>query len=144
MKNEDLLKESIQLILNYEARSVVVEIKKYKTLEDIKEKIYELFYPIKNKINIYSNNKNLESLLDQPIGYIFSGKSIANLKMVNVDKLESPHKLVKRFKVSNIIEDVTNVYNRLNFQKGQNKTHISSPNSNNMIKYIIYFFFYIF
>ena len=133
MKNEDLLKESIQLILNYEARSVVVEIKKYKTLEDIKEKIYEIFYPIKNKINIYSNNKNLESLLDQPLGYIFSGKSIVILKIVNVDKLESPHKLVKRFKVSNIIEDVTNVYNRLNLQKGQNKTHISSPNSNNMI-----------
>ena len=74
MKNEDLLKESIQLILNYESRSVIVEFKKYKTLEDIKEKVYDLFYPIKNKINIYSNNKNLEPLLDQQIGYIFSGK----------------------------------------------------------------------
>ena len=104
MKNEDLLKESIQLILNYEARSVIVEFKKYKTLEDVKEKIYDIFYPIKNKINIYSNNKNLEPLLDQPIGYIFAGKSIVNLKIVDMDKIESPYKLVKRFKVSNIIE----------------------------------------
>lgn len=133
MKNEDLLKESIQLILNYEARSVIVEFKKYKTLEDVKEKIYDLFYPIKNQINIYSNNKNLEPLLDQPIGYIFAGKSIVNLKIVDMDKIESPYKLVKRFKVSNIIEDVTNVYNRLNFQKSPNKINISSPNTNNKI-----------
>ena len=133
MKNEDLLKESIQVILNYEARSVIVEFKKYKTLEDVKEKIYDIFYPIKNKINIYSNNKNLEPLLDQPIGYIFAGKSIVNLKIVDMDKIESPYKLVKRFKVSNIIEDVTNVYNRLNFQKSPNKINISSPNTNNKI-----------
>ena len=133
MKNEDLLKESIQLILNYEARSVIVEFKKYKTLEDVKEKIYDIFYPIKNKINIYSNNKNIEPLLDQPIGYIFAGKSIVNLKIVDMDKIESPYKLVKRFKVSNIIEDVTNVYNRLNFQKSPNKINISSPNTNNKI-----------
>ena len=133
MKNEDLLKESIQLILNYEARSVIVEFKKYKTLEDVKEKIYDIFYPIKNQINIYSNNKNLEPLLDQPIGYIFAGKSIVNLKIVDMDKIESPYKLVKRFKVSNIIEDVTNVYNRLNFQKSPNKINISSPNTNNKI-----------
>ena len=133
MKNEDLLKESIQLILNYEARSVIVEFKKYKTLEDVKEKIYDLFYPIKNQINIYSNNKNIEPLLDQPIGYIFAGKSIVNLKIVDMDKIESPYKLVKRFKVSNIIEDVTNVYNRLNFQKSPNKINISSPNTNNKI-----------
>ena len=133
MKNEDLLKESIQLILNYEARSVIVEFKKYKTLEDVKEKIYDIFYPIKNQINIYSNNKNIEPLLDQPIGYIFAGKSIVNLKIVDMDKIESPYKLVKRFKVSNIIEDVTNVYNRLNFQKSPNKINISSPNTNNKI-----------
>ena len=50
-----------------------------------------------------------------------------------MDKIESPYKLVKRFKVSNIIEDVTNVYNRLNFQKSPNKINISSPNINNKI-----------
>ena len=133
MKNEDLLKESIQLILNYESRSVIVEFKKYKTLEDIKEKVYDLFYPIKNKINIYSNNKNLEPLLDQPIGYIFSGKSLVNLKIVNEEINESPYKLVKRYKISNIIEDVTNVYNRLNFHKSPNKMNITSLNNENNI-----------
>jgi len=133
MKNEDLLKESIQLILNYEDRSVVIEAKKYRTLEDIKEKVYDLFYPVKTKIFIYSNNKNLEPLLDQPIGYIFSGKAIVNLKILNEDAIDSPYKLVKRFKVANIIEDVTNVYNRLNFQKSLNKTNITLQNNNNFI-----------
>ena len=84
MKNEDLLKENIQLILNYNERSIVVEMKKYKTLEDVKDKVYDLFYPIKNNINVYLNNKNLEPLIDQPIGYIFSGKSLVNLKVVDV------------------------------------------------------------
>jgi hypothetical protein len=126
MKNEDLLKESIQLILNYEARSVVVEFKKYKTLEDIKEKVYELFYPVKNKISLYLNNKNLEPLIDQPIGYIFSGKSLVNLKVLNEGVIDSPYKLVKRFQDTNIINDVTNVYSRLNFQKSANKTNMAS------------------
>ena len=126
MKNEDLLKESIQIILNYDNGSIVVELKKYKTLEDIKEKVYELFYPVKNKISLYLNNKNLEPLIDQPIGYIFSGKSLVNLKVLNEGVIDSPYKLVKRFQDTNIINDVTNVYSRLNFQKSANKTNMAS------------------
>ena len=30
MKNEDLLKESIHLILNYHGRSIIIKLKKYK------------------------------------------------------------------------------------------------------------------
>ena len=50
MQNEDLLKESIHLTLNYNDHSIVIGQKKYKTLEDIKEKAYDLFYPIKIKL----------------------------------------------------------------------------------------------
>ena len=133
MKNEDLLKENIQLILNYNERSIVVEMKKYKTLEDVKDKVYDLFYPIKNNINIYLNNKNLEPLIDQPIGYIFSGKSLVNLKVVDVGVIDSPYKLVKRFKDQNIINDVTNLYSRINFHKNAGKTNTSSLNSEKSI-----------
>ena len=83
MKNEDLLKESIHLILNYHGRSIIVEFKKYKTLVHVKQKVFDLFFPVKNNINIYSNNKNLEPLVSQPIGYIFSGQSLVNLKVVD-------------------------------------------------------------
>ena len=107
MKNEDLFKESIKLILNYQGRSIVIELKKYKTLDDIKDKVYDLFYPVKNNISIYLNNKNLEPLVNQPIGYIFSGTSLVNLKVVDEGVNDSPYKLVKRYKEPNVINDVT-------------------------------------
>ena len=134
MKNEDLLKENIQLILNYNERSIVIEVKKYKTLEEIKDKVYDLFYPIKNEINIYLNQKNLEPLNDQPVGYVFSGKSIVNLKIIDVGVIDSPYKLVKRFKDPNIINDVTNLYSRLNFQQTNKKFNITSLNNETMDK----------
>ena len=80
MKNEDLLKESIHLILNYHGRSVIVELRKYKTLVHVKQKVFDLFFPVKNNINIYLNNKNLEPLVNQPIGYIFSGQSFSKFE----------------------------------------------------------------
>ena len=128
MQNENLLKESIQLILNYNDHSIVIKQKKYKTLEDIKEKAYELFYPIKKKINIYSNNKNLESFVSQPIGYIFPGQSFANLKIVEIDLKDYQHKILKRFKNPNIINDYTSLYSRLNFQKNDLKKEATSVN----------------
>ena len=128
MKNEDLFKESIKLILNYQGRSIVIELKKYKTLDDIKDKVYDLFYPVKNNISIYLNNKNLEPLVNQPIGYIFSGTSLVNLKVVDEGVNDSPYKLVKRYKEPNVINDVTNVYSRLSFQNIVDKTHITLSN----------------
>ena len=58
MKNEDLLKDSIHLILNYHGRSIVVELKKYKTLVDVKQKVFDLFFPVKHNINVYLKNYN--------------------------------------------------------------------------------------
>ena len=129
MKNEDLLKESIQLFLNYKERSIGIEVKKYKTLDEIKDKVYDLFYPIKNTIHIYLNNKNLEPLIDQPIGYIFSGKSIVYLKIIDVGVIDSPYKLIKRFKDPNIIKDVTDLYSRVNVQNTAGKTNNTSTNN---------------
>ena len=129
MKNEDLLKESIQLFLNYKERSIGIEVKKYKTLDEIKDKVYDLFYPIKNTIHIYLNNKNLEPLIDHPIGYIFSGKSIVYLKIIDVGVIDSPYKLIKRFKDPNIIKDVTDLYSRVNFQNTAGKTNNTSTNN---------------
>ena len=129
MQNEDLLKESIHLTLNYNDHSIVIGQKKYKTLEDIKEKAYDLFYPIKNKINIYSNNKNLESFSTQPIGNIFPGQSLVNLKIVDVGVNDPQQKIIKRFKYPNIINDYTSLYNRINFQKNALKKNPISLNN---------------
>ena len=122
MKNEDLLKDNIHLILNYHGRSIVVELKKYKTLVHIKEKVFELFYPVKNNIHIYSNNKNLETLINQPIGNIFSGKSIVSLKIIDEENTQTPFKLVNRYedtfyRKNNLVSNYSKRYNYENLSK---------------------------
>lgn len=130
MKNEDLLKDSIHLILNYHGRSIVVELKRYKTLVHIKEKVLDLFYPVKNNIYIYSNNKNLEPLINQAIGNIFSGKSIVSLKIIDEENTQTPFKLVNRY------EDTFYRKNNLvsNYSKRYNYENIIKSNSNSISK----------
>ena len=123
MKNEDLLKESINLILNYNGRSVVVELKKYKTLVHVKQKVFDLFFPVKNNINIYLNNKNLDSLMNQPIGYIFSGQSLVNLKIVDEGIIKTPIKVVQKSKNS--------VYTTNKQTTNYNKRYFSLNNQSN-------------
>ena len=122
MKNEDLLKDNIHLILNYHGRSIVVELKKYKTLVHIKEKVFDFFYPVKNNIHIYSNNKNLETLINQPIGNIFSGKSIVSLKIIDEENTQTPFKLVNRYedtfyRKNNLVSNYSKRYNYENLSK---------------------------
>ena len=130
MKNENLLKDSIHLILNYHGRSIVIELKRYKTLVHIKEKVFDFFYPVKNNIHIYSNNKNLESVINQPIGNIFSGKSIVSLKIVDEENTQTPFKLVNRY------EDTFYRKNNLvsNYSKRYNYENLSKSNSNSISK----------
>ena len=139
MKNEDLLKESIHLILNYHGRSIIVELKKYKTLVHVKQKVFDLFFPVKHNINIYLNNKNLEPLISQPIGYIFSGQSLVNLKVVDEGVINTPFKLVNRYQDSfYTTNDLMTNYSRqnFNFYKKASKTNstenkLSKSNSKN-------------
>ena len=129
MKNENLLKDSINLILNYHGLSIKVELKKYKTLIDIKQKVLELFYPVKHNIIILLNNKNLEPLIKQPIGYIFSGQSLVNLKVLDEDAINTPIKLVNRYQDSlYTISDLMANYGRTkyNFITKANKTNSTS------------------
>ena len=136
MKNEDLLKEDIHLILNYHGRSIIVSMKKYKTLVHVKEKVYNLFFPVKHNINIYSNNKNLEPLINQPIGYLFSGASLVNLKVADAGVINTPFRLVNRFHDSfYTTNDLLNKITRKNFKENKsNSTNkenkLSKTNSN--------------
>ena len=134
MKNEDLLKDSIHLILNYHGRSIVVELKKYKTLVDVKQKVFDLFFPVKHNINVYLNNKNLEPLIKQPIGYIFSGQTLVNLKVVDEGVINTPFKLINRFQDSFYkTNDLITNYSRRNFNyyNKTNKSNSSIKNNKN-------------
>ena len=139
MKNENLLKDSINLTLNYHGRSTTVAFKKYRTLIDVKKKIFELFYPVKHNINIFLNNKNLEPLVKQPIGYIFSGQTLVKLKVVDEGVINTPYKLVNRYQESyfNISDLMTN-YGRTkyNFITKANKTNSTSNKNNQKLEKI--------
>ena len=129
MKNEDLLKESIHLILNYHNRSIIVELKKYKTLIHVKQKVFDLFFPVKNNINVYFNNKNLEPLVNQPIGYIFSGKTLVNLKVVDEGVINTPFRLVNRFQDSfYTTNDLMSKITKKNFNLEQKSNSKSKDN----------------
>ena len=134
MKNEDLLKQTINIILNYHGRSVVVELKKYKTLVDVKGKVYDLFFPVQQNINLYLNNKNLEPLINQPIGYIFSGKSLVKLKVVDEGVSNAPFKLVNRFQDSFYsINDLMTSYKKQNIKLNKKANQINSNSIDNKI-----------
>ena len=89
-----------------------------------------MFYPVKNNIYIYSNNKNLEPLINQAIGNIFSGKSIVSLKIIDEENTQTPFKLVNRY------EDTFYRKNNLasNYSKRYNYENISKSNSNSTSK----------
>jgi hypothetical protein len=132
MKNEDLLKQTINLILNYHGRSIIVELKKYKTLTDVKQKVFDLFFPVQHNINLYLNNKNLEPLINQPIGYIFSGQSLVKLKVVDEGVNDSPFKLVNRYQDSfYVINDLMKSYNRQNLKVPKKANKINSISNDN-------------
>ena len=71
--------DSINIILNYNNKNLSLIVKRFKKLEIIKEKAYQLFYPIKCDIKIKYNNKDLSSFLDQSIGLIFVNRAKVKL-----------------------------------------------------------------
>jgi hypothetical protein len=71
--------DSINVVLNYNNKNLSLIVKRFKKLEIIKEKAYQLFYPIKSDIKIKYNNKDLSSFLDQSIGLIFQNRTKVKL-----------------------------------------------------------------
>ena len=130
MKNENLFEENIQISLNYLGKKLVVEVKKFKTLHYVKKKVYEYFYPITKDIIFIHNNRNLEVLMDEPLGYIFSGKKVVKLNIIPEDSGNyTPFKIIKRYKDS--FYSPINYNNNLNNKKINQKVNLNSSISTN-------------
>ena len=89
MNNGDIIK----FVLNYNNKSLSVDVPKYKKLKYIKEKAYKLFYPIKTDIDIKYNNKSLSSLLEQSIGMIFNNKLFIRLMIISLPGVRKSMKI---------------------------------------------------
>ena len=71
--------ESITFTLSYSNKNLSVIVKRFKKLRYLKDKAYQLFYPIKSDVKLKYNNKDLTSLLDQSVGLIFENKGKVKL-----------------------------------------------------------------
>lgn len=132
MKNENLMEENIKITLIYLGRKLTIEVKKFKTLQYIKQKVYEYFFPVSEKISFFHNNRNLDILAKEPLGYIFSGKKIVKLNVIpeNSDNL-TPIKIIKRFKDSSY--SANNVNNSYNIIVSKSRKNINKNNKSNIL-----------
>ena len=90
--------DTITVILNYNDKNVSINVKRFKKLSYIKEKIYHLFYPIKSDIKIKYNNKDLSCFLEQSIGLIFENRTRIRLLVEQI--YGSKKQLIKKFKLN--------------------------------------------
>ena len=96
------------IILSYNTKNLSVIVKRFKRLEYVKEKAYQLFYPIKSDIKLKYNNRDLSSHLDQSIGLIFENREKVKLEIEQI--IGTKRQLIKRIKLNsqkNIFKDNT-------------------------------------
>ena len=74
----------------------------YTTLRYIKKRCYDLFYPIKEDINIYYQNQKIPSTnLTKSIGQLFNNKNVVNLKIDIIPNTKNLFKKKLKSKKSN-------------------------------------------
>ena len=103
--------DSITIILNYNNKNLSIVVKRFKKLEIIKEKAYQLFFPIKSDIQLKYNNKDLSSFLDQSIGLLFENKEKVKLQIYPI--IGSKRQINKKNKINskkNIFNDNIELY----------------------------------
>ena len=76
--------DSINVILSYNNKDLSLAAKQYQKLYYIKDKAYELFYPIKSDIKLKYNNKDLSKFLEQSIGLLFENKEKVKLQVEQI------------------------------------------------------------
>ena len=103
MKSSD----SITVVLNYNNINLPIIVKKFNKLYHIKDKSYQLFYPIKTDIKLKYNNKDLSSFLDQSIGLIFENREKVKLQIEPI--LGSKRQLIRKIKLNS----QKNVFNNM-------------------------------
>ena len=113
--------DSMTIILSFNNKNLSIIVKRFKQLEYIKEKAYQLFYPIKSDIKLKYNNKDLSSLLDQSIGLIFENKGKVKLEIEAI--IGTKRQLIKKIKLNS----QKNIFNNMNNIPELNIPNIQDP-----------------
>ena len=99
------ISDIITITLNYNNKDLSFITKRFNKLSKVKEKAFQLFYPIKSDIILKYNNKDLSQFLEQSIGLIFENKTRIKIKIE--PKLEN-QSLIKKL----IFKSYKNIFNR--------------------------------
>ena len=94
----------IKITLSYNNKDISISMNNFTKLNKVKEKAYQLFYPIKSEIALKFNNKDLSYFLDQSIGLLFENKSRIKLKIEPIIGTKRSLKKIKLNLTKNILE----------------------------------------
>lgn len=104
MKNKRI-SDIITITLNYNNKDLAFTTKRFNKLSKVKEKAFQLFYPIKSDIILKYNNKDLSEFLEQSIGLIFENKTRIKIK---IEPQIGTQRLIKKL----IFKSYKNIFNR--------------------------------
>ena len=79
--NNKKIPDTITITLTYNNKDLTFTMKRFNKLSKVKEKAFQLFYPIKSDITLKYNNKDLSEFLEQSIGLIFENKTRLKIKI---------------------------------------------------------------
>jgi hypothetical protein len=91
------ISDIIIITLNYNNKDISFFTKRFNKLINIKEKAYQLFYPIKSDIKLKYNNKDLSYFLDQSIGLLFENRGKIKL---TIEPIIGTRRLLKQVKLN--------------------------------------------
>ena len=118
---------SIEITLQYYKMRVTILVPKYKTVNYVKEKAYEVFYPINTDIDLKYKNRILEEFSEQSLGLIMDNRSYAKIKIipkpglpkiVKINPIKHKYKLTSsynRYKIN--LYDYDGTYSELSSNK---------------------------
>ena len=126
MNNKNILDKSdfVKILLIYNGIKKQINVDKNKQLRYLKNKIYQVFYPINSDIYIKYKNIDYSSFLDEKIGFLFLNKS--TVKLVISQKNE----IIKTVINNNKQKQKKNVNNETNNVNSENKINESLIENN--------------
>ena len=96
MKNKRI-SDLIRITLSYNNKDISISVNNFIKLNKIKQKAYQLFYPIKSDIKLKYNNKDLSYFLDQSIGLLFENRGKIKL---TIEPIIGTRRLLKQVKLN--------------------------------------------
>ena len=126
------ISDLIQITLIYNNKEASFFIKNFTKLKKVKEKAYQLFFPINTDIKLKYNNRDFSYFLDQSIGLLFENKEKIKFK---IEPILGTRKLIK----NNKLNSSKNIYSSIAEISKQplsaDRYHSIQTESVNKIKY---------